>query len=651
MATIAKLCSTCTDIFQLKNGQKSSIPPKDNNTYHDHHTTLESLREAVRQDCFICTKAWSYFGKECQTDWTNDLQSWKPLTYNLVTLETIALSIRWSSPYLAFTTPAKFHLTPTSGPALEKNLSLIKEASETSSALSLGQAYQWYMSCRSRHTQCHRLLRTPRWCPTRLLDIGLEGEPSWKLQITSVDIRTPPLYMTLSYTWGSSSSLKLIKSNIDACRRGSLIRDLPRTFRDMITVARRFSIRYIWIDSLCIIQDSKEDWEKEASLMRDVYANSSCNIAAATSADPHGGLFRSRHAIDIQYGLVWSNAISSTGQFYHILDEAYWDRQVSDAVLHRRGWALQERLLPPRTLHFTEHQIFWECFLDQKCEAFPCGPPAFLSAKTSKPIFELQDSKSQGPPCATSTIAMWNDIVKRYTRCALTVPNDKIVDLSGLAKLYQDATGDDYIAGLWKSHILEGLNWYVLKPTKRAFSEYRAPSWSWAATDGAVGFNGSHSLYLARFLDVQIVCSTLDPTGQVYGGFIDLEAVVIPAIYSKEDSRYFSCHLKIGDHNVGEALAYEDNLGEGFGDDSEVHCLALSHCDYTYTLGSSVQHRVHLEGIFLRPIPDALGSYTRIGYFEIADEDAMKEFGIRVDPKTKDVTQDEIIFPSKVRIL
>ncbi|KFY08964.1 hypothetical protein V492_05775 [Pseudogymnoascus sp. VKM F-4246] len=522
----------------------------------------------------------------------------------------------------------------TSGPALEKNFSYSREGSETSSILSLGQAYQW----------------TPRWCPTRLLDIGLEGEPIWKLQITSVDIYTPPLYMTLSYTWGSASFLKLTKSNINVCRRGSLIRDLPQTFQDMITVARRFSIRYIWIDSLCILQDSKEDWEKEASLMRDVYVNSSCNIAAAASVDPHGGLFRSRHIFNIQYGLVWSNAIGSTGQYYHVLDEAYWKPQVSSAVLYQRGWALQERLLAPRTLHFTDHQIFWECFLDQKCEAFPCGPPAFLLIKNSKPIFEFQDSKLQGPLCTSSAIGMWKDIVKRYTRCDLTVPDDIMVALSGLAKLYQHATGDDYIAGLWKSHILECLNWYVLRPTKRTFSKYRAPSWSWAATDGAVGFNESLAPYLARVVDVQIARSTLDPTGQVFGGFIDLEAVVIPAIYSREDSRYVSCHLKIGNHNVELPLVYEDNLGEGFRNGSEVYCLALSHRRLSYTLGSSVQQRMHLEGIFLRPNLDTSGSYTRIGYFEIADEDAMKEFGIRVDPETKDFTQDEMISPSKIRI-
>lgn len=531
----------------------------------------------------------------------------------------------------------------TAGPAPERN---VTERSETSSTLCLGQAYQWYMSCRSCHTQCNRLVKTPRWSPTRLLDIGLEGESSWKLQITFIDCHTPPLYMTLSYTWGSSSCPKLIKSNIDVWRLGSRIKDLPRTFQDVITVARRFSIRYIWIDSLCILQDSKEDWEREASSMRDVYVNSCCNIAAAASTDPHGGLFRSRNASDIQYGMVWSNAIVSTGQFYHVLDEAYWNRQVSDAVLHRRGWVLQERLLPPRTLHFTEHQIFWECFLDQKCEAFPCGPPAFLSAAISKPSFELQDFRSQGPPgSGGSAIAMWKDIASRYTRCALTVPDDKLVALSALAKLYQDATGDDYIAGLWKSHILEGMNWYVIRPTKRAFSEYRAPSWSWAATDGAVELRGSPSPYLARVLDVQIVRSTLDPTGQVYAGYIDLEAVVIPAIYNKGDSRSSSSHLKIGNHDFRGTWAYQDNLGDGFEDGCEVHCLALTHRPYRSTLGSLVEHGVWFEGIFLRPIPDTQNSYTRIGYFEITDEVSMKILGFLSIQKRRRLRETRVFLP------
>ena len=101
-------------------------------------------------------------------------------------------------------------------------------------------------------------------------------------------------YMTLSYRWGQNPTLLLLGSNIDSFRAGRSIRDLPLTFREFFTVARRFSINYVWIDALCIIQDSEKDWEAEAPAMRDVYANSACNVAASASCNPEGGLFRTR---------------------------------------------------------------------------------------------------------------------------------------------------------------------------------------------------------------------------------------------------------------------------------------------------------------------------------------------------------------------
>jgi hypothetical protein len=114
MAIATKLCSTCTNIFQLKDGEKSSIS-KPIEAYHPHHSTLQSLRDAVSNGCFICTKAWSFFGKQTQMSWINDPGSWTPLNYNLAMLQTtIMLSIRWSSPFHIASTPAKFHLLPTS---------------------------------------------------------------------------------------------------------------------------------------------------------------------------------------------------------------------------------------------------------------------------------------------------------------------------------------------------------------------------------------------------------------------------------------------------------------------------------------------------------------------------------------------------------
>ena len=195
--------------------------------------------------------------------------------------------------------------------------------SDTSWLISLALAYQWYLSCRALHKQCNQLYKRPKWHPTRLLDIGVQGESTWKLQICSEDQLLSPNYLTLSYRWGSLPCLMLTSSNLDELRRGRLIKDLPRTFRDVIIVARWFSIRYLWIDSLCILQDSQEDWQEESSAMGNVYANSSCNVAAAASADPHGGLFRSQECGDIQPGLLELGCSDLSRKKYFIFNMKY----------------------------------------------------------------------------------------------------------------------------------------------------------------------------------------------------------------------------------------------------------------------------------------------------------------------------------------
>ncbi|KAI8966415.1 heterokaryon incompatibility protein-domain-containing protein [Daldinia sp. FL1419] len=167
----------------------------------------------------------------------------------------------------------------------------------TLSASSLTTAYNWLQDCCSSHRLCklRTLSGTARY-PSRLIDLGNGGDSRWKLHVVSKDGDPPESapYMILSYRWGPNPTLQLSKSNFDELRRGNPIEDLPQTFRDFVVVARRFSIRYIWIDALCIIQDSKEDWEAEAPTMGYVYSNSVCNVAAVMSEAPDRGLSRPR---------------------------------------------------------------------------------------------------------------------------------------------------------------------------------------------------------------------------------------------------------------------------------------------------------------------------------------------------------------------
>ena len=154
-------------------------------------------------------------------------------------------------------------------------------------------------------------------------------------------------YMTLSHCWGSSPTfLKLTLANINSMRHENHVSVLPKTFSDAIMVARYLAVRFLWIDALCIIQDSHEDWLQESALMQEVYSNSLCNIAAAKSFDNDQGLFADRDEEQLSPTTVHTTWNAMPLQEYVLISD-FWDREVIAAPLHTRAWVLQERLLAP----------------------------------------------------------------------------------------------------------------------------------------------------------------------------------------------------------------------------------------------------------------------------------------------------------------
>lgn len=436
--------------------------------------------------------------------------------------------------------------------------------------------------------------------------------------------------MTLSYRWSSLPTLTLTSWNIEEFRQGGSVCNLPKTFRDAIVVAHRFSIRYLWIDSLCIMQDSPEDWQVESSMMRHVYANSCCNIAATASLGPEGGLFRIRNPADIRPGLVNLKNQQSIEQMYFIHDQHYWTRQVSRSPLYQRGWVFQERLLAPRVLHFTEKQVFWECFEDQKCEAFPQGLPFQVrhAVKSLEPLVEF-NPQDKGNPMHPSLLSLWLRIVSRYSDCVLTRPSDNLVALSGLARLFQEVTGDEYLAGLWRSHLLDALDWRVDMPGRKLTADYRAPSWSWASLDGHVSFYTQMSFGDSPLASIKRVKVTplSDPTGQIVDGFLEIEGCLIKATYLGTNRRVFNWKLRIGEDGV-RADVRKDIFDMNFKEGRIVYCLPLktaaSHLDDS-------KSAVNLKGLVLEQIEGHPYEYTRIGFFVVHEHDQIAKFGVSVD--------------------
>jgi hypothetical protein len=378
------------------------------------------------------------------------------------------------------------------------------------------------------------------WYPTRLIDIGESSVTDPRLIITSETLPDGP-YVTLSHCWGSARSLHLTSSHFSDLKNLIPTVDLPRTFRESFEVTRRLGFRYIWIDSLCIMQDSKDDWLHEASLMHKVYSHSYCTIAAAASADSYQGLSRQRSThflYPFEIMIPWHSTTSK----YQLVDYNFWSSQIQDQPLHRRGWVVQERLLASRVLHFSSQQLVWECHELDAAEKYPRGLPTVLSS-SSQALFKGLDPLKNGaylrklskedPDPQFYAHHLWDRIVVAYSSSLLTVGEDKLIALSGIAKRLQSVLNDQYIAGLWMKFLPCQLLWYVNDcrqidntPSVRP-EKYRAPSFSWASVDGIIRTGGfSDEKFLIDITEVSISPATADLTGLVNQGFLRIRGIL-----------------------------------------------------------------------------------------------------------------------------
>ncbi|EPE34410.1 hypothetical protein GLAREA_10104 [Glarea lozoyensis ATCC 20868] len=312
-------------------------------------------------------------------------------------------------------------------------------------------------------------------------------------------------------------SAKTTMKNYDDHLRRIRIRNLPRTYRDAISLTRRLGYRYVWIDSLCIIQDSPADWTRESAAMGKIYSHSFCTLAAAASNDCHGGLFPLRKELPIFQ--LEDSATGAKGSSFVLVKQAYqgWDELFDSSSLNVRGWTLQERELSPRIVYFTKHTLLFEC---RETRGSECGgykanslgryaserpdcqihPGYILTAKTSiektdtrrcmdtLPLDSNPQDKSRR--LLNKRYQTWREMVQRYSARDLTIASDRFPALSGLASEMSYLLNDEYIAGLWRNEIKSGLCWTY--PLTHQIGSARqtnyGPSWSWAATTAPISY-------------------------------------------------------------------------------------------------------------------------------------------------------------------
>ena len=219
----------------------------------------------------------------------------------------------------------------------------------------------WLDDCVAKHGCC-RTKKLPR-LPTRVIDVGSSGGQNPRLLETD---RRPAHYLALSHCWGTQTAFeghtRLLQSNLQDLLTEIPIASISKNFQDAIEVVRKLKFKYLWIDALCIIQDSKSDWENESARMNDVYECSHLTLVATSAGSSNDGfLERSKPSVvDLPYRDDTDPTIEGTFSISRCVTRLSW-KLVDQTAWNTRGWTFQERLLSRRLLHFTSAMLFWEC--------------------------------------------------------------------------------------------------------------------------------------------------------------------------------------------------------------------------------------------------------------------------------------------------
>ena len=393
--------------------------------------------------------------------------------------------------------------------------------------------------------------------PSRVLDIGKKKGSILRLVEPQIQAINDP-YLTLSHCWGQNEVIKLTTATIADMRDGISITKLPRLYRDAITVCQNLEIRYLWIDSLCIIQGQELDWSREIAAMGEIYSNALCNIEAADAADVFGRLFFLRNPTRVTpFPVILQLQKDDPRPFYLIDLSVQLDNDKTAVPLLKRAWMLQEQLLAKRSIVYSKTQVHWVCRTQEASEMFPKAVPDFRHGPdllfhssrlrplnclksmiaSKNPIYFSHWSYNPGP--STSPMEhfwfSWRSIVLDYTSRYLTLEKDKLAAIAGVASVIQSKTEMQYVAGMWNSRwfIEYDLCWRVSgradnQPPFRP-SKYRAPTWSWASVEGIISYEykKDHDLagdnQLAFVEDVKIETFDGTATGPIKSASMRIE--------------------------------------------------------------------------------------------------------------------------------
>ena len=455
-------------------------------------------------------------------------------------------------------------------------------SSSSNSDAAFNRIESWFKHCLAEDEGCR--VQNTNFIPRRLVNVGSIDNP----HVFLVELQEPAQYVGLSYCWGTNLDgvVTTTTSNLSKHFRDISLQSLPQTIQDAIAVCRATKMQYVWVDALCIIQDDGNDWETESAQMLNIYANSTFTIAVSEPDWCKKGFLGPQ-----KYGSpTWQRSVETTvpaalgGPSNRIYIRTSDPTQELDyrlsapiSSLAKRGWCLQEAILPNRVVYFDGKELVWQCLQRTICE---CGHSTDL---VSSIYAELKVGLGHGkcsdmsyPPF--NLYRSWENLLREYSLRHLTQATDKLVAISGLARLFSRATHGrnnsvpnasthsrfssipeninrvdiipgDYCAGLWKNRFIQGLSWNVgrkaLHSTGRSQHtrqlQYCAPTWSWASIDGPVEYLYEIEANVWKYtpavkehsqlLDVSLTyMNSENCLGPVISGYVMVNGPIIPIL-------------------------------------------------------------------------------------------------------------------------
>lgn len=389
------------------------------------------------------------------------------------------------------------------------------------------QLRAWLHECEVKHIDCGNLAYSNRK-PTRLLRILSDSQVQLvnsSDEASHQDLR----YAALSYCWGFAPPKdtpttgapgeltrdeermvdqgRTLRNNVESRYHEPFpIESLPGTVRDAIKITRRLDdhqngleLRYLWVDTLCIVQDDDQDKKVEIQRMQEVYGNAAVTICATATAKATQPLLASRHA--------WAQPVVRScrlGDTWLVVNPTPPATLRLQAPLAHRAWTLQEEHLSPRLLFWNGQQLSWACgfgeFAERDSDSLPSLPAPDNTSATMAVHTARNFLATCRAPEASELCLAWHNMVESYTARSLTNLDDRFHALAGLATRYLAATeGNKYVAGLWRDTFVQDLLWRVSQParssgllTHQSRAAATAPSWSWASLPIGLAVQMSH---------------------------------------------------------------------------------------------------------------------------------------------------------------